>query len=359
VPSKKQLQWSQLKVGITVLVAALALAVLIFLMTGASNLFTRKIILHTYLSDANGLRDGAPVRLQGVDVGYVSNVRVVADPARKLTPVEVTIEIDYRFRANLRTDSVTTLATEGLLGETYVDIDSSQSKGREAENGNVLPTHEAPQLEDVVRASQITLENLDAVVKRLDHLVARAENGPGTVSSLINDRALYNHLNETMSELQGLVDEVARGKGSLGKLVVSDELYRNANDAVTKLNAVIDDMKNGKGTVGKFLKDPSLYNNADITIANIKELTDNINAGKGTLGELARDQELANKLRNTMIQLSALLDTVRSGQGTLGKLIQDPSIYDHADELLRETRELVTAVRRNPKKYLIVRLKLF
>jgi phospholipid/cholesterol/gamma-HCH transport system substrate-binding protein len=60
-----------------------------------------------------------------------------------------------------------------------------------------------------------------------------------------------------------------------------------------------------------------------------------------------------------MIQLSALMDTVHSGRGTLGKLIQDPSLYNHADELMRETRELVMAVRQNPKKYLTIRLQLF
>ena len=130
MPSQKQLQWSQLKVGITVVVAALTLAVLILLMSGASDLFRRKLILRTYFSDANGLLEGAPVRLQGVTVGKVSEIRVVADPSRKLAPIEVTMEIGYRFRANLRTDSVTTLATEGILGETYIDIDSSQSKGR-------------------------------------------------------------------------------------------------------------------------------------------------------------------------------------------------------------------------------------
>jgi hypothetical protein len=39
--------------------------------------------------------------------------------------------------------------------------------------------------------------------------------------------------------------------------------------------------------------------------------------------------------------------------------MQDPSLYNQAHELLRETRELVRAVRENPKKYLIIRLKLF
>jgi phospholipid/cholesterol/gamma-HCH transport system substrate-binding protein len=359
VPSQKQLQWSQLKVGITVVVAALTLAVLILLMSGASDLFRRKLILRTYFSDANGLLEGAPVRLQGVTVGKVSKIRVVADPSRKLAPIEVTMELGYRFRANLRTDSVTTLATEGILGETCIDIDSSQSKGMEAQNGNVLPTRETPQLEDVIRASQGTFENLDAVVKRLDRLVARVEGGPGTIASLINDRALYNHVNTTASELQGLVDKLASGEGSLGKFLVSDQLYRNTNDVVSKLNAIVDGLQAGNGTAGKFLRDPSLYNNADVAVANIRELTDSVNAGKGALGELARDQEFAEKLKNTMIQFSALMDTIHSGRGTLGKLIQDPSLYNHADELMRETRELVMAVRQNPKKYLTIRLKLF
>jgi hypothetical protein len=48
----------------------------------------------------------------------LTKIRVVADPARELTPVEVTMEINSRFHANLRRDSMTTLATEGVLGET-------------------------------------------------------------------------------------------------------------------------------------------------------------------------------------------------------------------------------------------------
>ena len=72
MPSQKQLQWSQLKVGLTVLVASITLAVLIFLMSGTGGLFTHKIILKSYFDNAGGLRVGAPVRLAGVDVGNVT-----------------------------------------------------------------------------------------------------------------------------------------------------------------------------------------------------------------------------------------------------------------------------------------------
>ena len=42
-----------------------------------------------------------------------------------------------------------------------------------------------------------------------------------------------------------------------------------------------------------------------------------------------------------------------------GKLLQDDSVYNHTDDLLQETRELIKAVRQNPKKYLTIHLKFF
>ena len=80
MPSQKQLKWSQLKVGLTVLAASVTLALLIFLMSGTGGLFTRKIQLKSYVDNANGLREGAPVRLAGVDIGNVTKIMVVRDP---------------------------------------------------------------------------------------------------------------------------------------------------------------------------------------------------------------------------------------------------------------------------------------
>jgi phospholipid/cholesterol/gamma-HCH transport system substrate-binding protein len=359
VPSQKQLKWSELKVGITVVVASTTLGILILLMSGTGGWFTRKIILKSYFDNAGGLRVGAPVRLQGVDIGNVTAIRVVADPARRLTPVEVTMKVSTQYQNSLREDSVTSLQTAGVLGETYIDTDSSLAKGPIAKEGDVLPTRETPDIQDVVRASQSTLQNLDALEKRVDRILAFVESGQGSLGKVIYDASLYNRLNSTVADFQQLVGQVSAGNGSLGKLVVSDELYRNANNTITKLNAIIDDLNAGRGTAGKFLKDPALYDTANETVANIKKLTDDVNAGKGALGKLAKDQEFANKLQNTMNKLSAITDRLEAGEGTAGRLLQDPSLYNNSNQVLVETRDLVKAIRQNPKKYLTIRLKIF
>lgn len=359
MPSQKQLKWSQLKVGLTVLIASAVLAVLIFLMSGTGGIFTHKIVLVSYFDNAGGLRVGAPVRLQGVDIGNVTKIRIVSNPRERLTPVEVTMKVSTKYHESLRLDSLTALATAGVLGETYIDIDSSQARGPEAKNGDALSTRDTPDIQDVVRASQGTLQNMDALLKRLDRIVAFVESGQGSIGKVIYDPGLYNRLNTTVTEFQGLVNEVTAGNGTLGKLLVDDELYRKANTTVDKLNVIIDDLNAGKGTAGKFLKDPALYDTANQTIANVKQLTDDVNAGKGALGKLAKDQQFADKLQNTITKLSNITDRLDAGEGTAGKLLHDPSLYNNSDAMLVETRSLIKAIREDPKKYLTIHFKLF
>jgi len=357
VPSQKQVKWSQLKVGLTVLVASVALAAVILMMSGTGGLFTPKINLISYFDNASGLRVGAPVRLQGVDIGNVARIRVV--PNKPLTPVEVTMKVNTRYADSLHTDSVTSLETAGVLGETYVEIDSSQARGPKVQNGSILATREHPDFQDVVRASQSTLENMDALLKRLDRIVAFVESGQGSIGKLIYDPTLYNRLNSTLNEFQSIVAQVAQGKGSIGKLVESDELYQKANASVDKLNSIIDEIQQGKGSAGKFLKDTTLYDNANQTVANVKKLTEDVNAGKGALGKLTSDQVFAAKLQNTMDKLSAITDELQAGQGTAGMLLKNPSLYQNTDQMLIETRALVKAIRENPKRYLTIRMKVF
>ncbi len=357
MPSQKQLHWSELRVGLTVLFAAVTLTVLIFLMSGTTGMFTPKLSLKSYFDNASGLRLGAPVRLEGVDIGNVEAIRLAKE--NPLAPVEVTMKVSSKYDYALRKDSVTTLNTAGVLGETYVDIDSSQAKAGPARDGDVLPIHDRPDFQDVVRSSQSTLQNMQTLLLRLDRILTIVESGKGSVGKLINDPSLYNRLNATIADLQGLVNKVGAGQGSLGKLFNDDTLYTKANATVDKLSVIAEELSQGKGTAGKFLKDPALYDNANKTIADARQLMEQVNAGKGALGKFARDEEFAKKLDNTVTKLSLLTDRLEAGEGSAGKLFKDPSLYNNADQMLVESRELVKAIRQDPKKYLSIKLHIF
>jgi phospholipid/cholesterol/gamma-HCH transport system substrate-binding protein len=359
LPSQKQLRWSQLRVGLTVIIASLTLALLLFLMSGTGGFFTKRITLKSYFDNASGLRVGAPVRLSGVDIGNVVGIRVVPDKDKQVTPVEVMMKVTTKYSFNLRRDSMTSLDTAGVLGETYLDIESSQAIGPVVQDGDTLPTQVHPDFNEVVRSSQSTLQNMDALLKRADRILAFAESGKGSLGKLIYDPTLYDRISQTVSELKGLVDEIAQGQGSLGKLINNNDAYNKFVATLDRINQVADDLQAGKGSAGKFLKDPALYNNANDTIANLKKVSEDINAGKGTLGRLTKDEELANKLNITMTKLAALTTALDAGQGTAGKLFKDEALYNNANQMLTETQNLIKAIRENPKKYLSIKLHVF
>src|ERR1039457_6512100 len=272
-----------MRVGLTVIVASLALGFLLFLMSGTSGLFTPRITLKSYFDNAQGLREGAPVRLSGVDVGNVTNIRIVPDKDKQITPVEITMKVSTKYSYALRRDSMTALDTAGVLGETYLDIESAQSVGPPAQDGDTLPTQVHPDFNQVVRASQSTLENMDALLKRADRILAFAESGKGSLGKLIYDPTLYNRFSSTIAEFQQIVQQVGNGEGSLGRLVSRNHAYDKFISTLDKLNGVIDDLQQGKGTAGKFLKDPSLYNNANDTIAGLDSMISNSGQGSTSI----------------------------------------------------------------------------
>jgi len=107
------------------------------------------------------------------------------------------------------------------------------------------------------------------------------------------------------------------------------------------------------------VKDDTFMKNANQTIVKVNKIMDEVNAGHGTAGKLLRDEELANKLKNTVEKLSNISDRLEAGEGSAGKFLRDPSFYNNTDQLLVESRNLVKAIRENPKKYLTIHMRIF
>ena len=358
MPSQQEVQWSQLKVGVLVLVALSALTALVFLMSGNTGGFLAgKITVRSFFENSAGLKVGAPVNLEGVTIGTVKSVRIV--PERKLTPVEVTMRIGKKFTPALHSDSKTSLETIGVLGDTVVDINSKFATGGPIQDNSELQTTETPNLSDVIKSSQGTIEQLNTILAKVDNLVDSLNSGKGSIGKLINDPNLYDRAIATLNEIQGLVDQVGNGKGSIGKLIADDTLYNRADATVGKLEDVATQIDSGNGTIGKLIKDETVYNNFRDATANLNSLLKDINAGKGSIGVLAKDPKFADRLNDTVTKLDSILNRVDSGEGTIGQLMRNKDLYNHTDEMIQNTNNLITAVRQNPKKYLTIHFKVF
>jgi phospholipid/cholesterol/gamma-HCH transport system substrate-binding protein len=341
-----------------VLVAMAVLVGLIFLMSGSTGgLFAKKLILRCYFGNAAGLKDGAPVTLQGVTIGNVSRITVV--PGRNPTPVEVRMQIGHEWLNGLHADSTAAIAQAGVLGDSYVDIDSTHASGPPPGNDAELRAAGSPTIQDVIQSSQTSIQQVQATLIKLDRVLDSINSGRGTVGKLINDPQFAKHVDSIAINLQTITGDLSNGKGSIGKLLTDDTLYQHANSAIDQLNQITTALNSGKGTAGKLIHDDSLYNNLNATLANTKQLVGEINAGKGALGKVAKDPVFAQKLEDTVTQLDALLSGINGGQGTVGQLFKNRALYDNANQTLSATNDLVKAFRENPKKYLSIQMKIF
>lgn len=361
MPSQQEVRWSQVKIGVIVLVASVILVALLFLMTSSAGLgiFSHKLTIYTYFENSAGLKPGAAVNLQGVTIGTVKTVTVVGAPERKLTPVRVVMKLNEKYADQLRKDSKASLTTIGVLGDTVVDINSQFAVGPPLRDGDELKTLETPSLTDVVKASQGTIESLNVILAKMNTIVDDLQSGKGSIGQLISNPDLYNKVNATVDELHRLTLNLNNGKGSIGKLVSDDALYNKLSDTAARLQNIANELDSGKGTAGKLLKDPALYDNLNSTLKHANSLMADADAGKGAFGLLMKDPQFRHQLDETVTQVNTLVTGINQGRGTLGKLATDDSLHTNMNHLLTNSSDLVTAIRQNPKKYLTIHLKIF
>ena len=111
-----------------------------------------------------------------------------------------------------------------MLGEVYLNLDCRASRSTELlKNGDELTTRDSPQLQDVVRASQGTLENVNVLVKRLNDILTFIQSGQGSIGKIIYDPSLFDRANATVTQLQQIATQMNSQKGTIGKLLNSDE----------------------------------------------------------------------------------------------------------------------------------------
>jgi len=349
--------WARLKVGILAIFAMSILAVLMFLITGNTNIFESDVVIYTFMADAAALTTGAPVNLDGIPIGKVKTIALSGskDPLRL---VRLDMQIPEHHLKNIPSDSLASISSANVLGTKYINIKSGKSNTNVAA-GQELPSVNTGELQDLVQQGFGVMNSLQDTVQRVDRIVGLVENGKGSIGKLLVDETLYNNLLQILNQVKGLADTLNSDKGTIGVLLNNRELYDNFRATLGRVDTMLQQLQNGEGTAGKFLKDPALYDESRQTIAGVHKLVDDLNAGKGTAGQLLKSDDLSNQLKESIAKIDSVIDKVNSGQGTIGQLLVNQQLYDNLNGATREMHLLMKDFRSNPKKFLRIKLAVF
>lgn len=355
--ARSKIRWSELKVGVIAFVAMIVLAVLIFLLTGSRAIFERNEIVRTYMADAAGMTESTPVRLNGILVGAVENIRLSGSKDSKRA-VEFELAIQGRYMKDIPEDSTAAITAANLLGNKFIDITKGKSATRVKPGGELrsLQTQDIPEL---MAQSANLISTLQDISQRANAMLSDIDAGKGNLGKLLRDDELYKRLNAIAGEGQQLLVDVRNGRGTLSKLIYDDSLYQEVRAPLKRIDAMLADLQQGQGTAGKLLKDPQVYDEAHETLAEMRRLAQELNAGKGTAGKLLKDDQLYKQFTDLAGKLDSTIDRINSGQGTVGQLLVNPQMYDAMQGATREFQALAKDIRANPKKFLRIKFAIF
>jgi phospholipid/cholesterol/gamma-HCH transport system substrate-binding protein len=379
--TKKSVGLRELRVGLLILGSIIVLIVLILNASGDINPFSSKIQLRARFSDANGVRPGSDVKLAGVRVGKVDDVRLLPpSPDPSAPKVEIFISVNSKIDGRpatdrIRTDSTAQQTTSSLLGsDALLNITPGTAAGQPVqENGLLNASPSQGSITDAAASVGDLSTRLGKVADQLNEVMLNIKNGKGTMGRLFNDEALYNNLNGTVRETQDLLRLIRTGEGSAGKFVNDPQLYDHANQITQQLNSIAEDIKAGRGTAGKLIEDDALYRRVnsiadrlDHSIDQINDIVADLKSGRGTIGKLLTDEAVYNDTRTAIARINTTterLDNVvasaQRGEGTVGKLLTDDQLYSNVNQLSSESVKLLYDFRQNPKKYLTIKFQLF
>lgn len=363
--NSQTLAWRELRVGILVMTSVVLLAVAIFYIGGDSGFFTPKYKITVYFHSADGLHAGALVLVNGVRIGNVSAIRLstLTDTNRA---VEVGLQLNKSYHEMIRTDTVATIGTVGVLGDQQVELTRGSPDKAAIADGGVLQGMDAGDIKQIISNTNDVVANLGTLTSKVGALLDNMNSGKGTAGKFLNDTSIYDKLDATVDEAHKLVIDAHSGNGSIGRMLSDDEMYRKITASVDRLNstlvkvdAIVDKVDHGNGNVAKFINDDAFYRKADELLTTFGNVAGRIDRGEGTIGKLSKDETFYNNMNTSLNKANALLASVENGEGTVGKLMKDATLYNSLTQTSSELQKLMYDFRQNPKKYLTINFRLF
>lgn len=300
--ASKKGKYSDLKVGIVLVVALAIAAVAILKIDQQRGLFGDQYELVTYFGRINGLTVGAPVWLAGVDVGSVTDVQFVSDLEEKKIMVRMSINTGIQDR--IRANSVATIESQGLLGSKLVSLTVGDPSEPRLESGDEIYGRLPDDIPQILSEASGVVDDVSYAIREIRKVMGHVEQGRGTVGRLVRDDLLYRKVIETVDETRRLLEHVITGEGATGRFISDPELY-------LKVNRIIDEIGEGHGLAGKVFKDEEVYQNTANVAATMKTIFDGVEEGHGSLGKLLKDDEAYFRLIRVLAEAERLLIDIR------------------------------------------------
>ncbi|MCU0656969.1 MAG: MlaD family protein [Polyangiaceae bacterium] len=329
-------------VGAFVLFGLVATSVVVITIGNERRVFDAKVQFETRFPDVQGLKEGAPVRLSGVDIGNVK--RIEHSDRGDDDQLRVKIEVVRSEAVRIREDSIIRVANKGLLGDKMLEI-SPGKVGSKALPPGAFVKSEPPadysnmlaEAKEIPGQARQALGNLEKVTASLAEEKTRQEMQQAihSVTIILNNIAQGQGYASRLLNDPGEAEKISRAVGELSATT------RKLNTTLDSVNAILERVKTGPGTAhGLIYENDStravsqIGDAAGEVAVALRQVREGNGLAKGLLYGGPGQEKLSENLTAASADLRAIMKDVRAGKGTVGGLLVDPSIYEDMKSVL-------------------------
>ena len=287
---------NQVRLGLFVVAGVGCLLVILYLLGRQQNLFQRSLPVQADFRNVAGLLTGNNVRLGGITVGTVKDITILND-----TTVRVAMSLNKDVQRFVRRNAVASIGTDGLVGNTIVNLTAGSGPAPAVQAGDVLPTHEQASLDAMLATLNISNKNLVGITTGLRSVTDKLNDSkalwqllgneqlPADVSrTLGNAAAASAQLNGAAADVRLLTRGVRQGRGPLGYLLTDKafagqlghaarQLAGTSDTLAATLNGLQRQVQTGGGPVQTLLTDTTAARQLRHTVSNVAQSTAKLN----------------------------------------------------------------------------------
>jgi phospholipid/cholesterol/gamma-HCH transport system substrate-binding protein len=291
-------------IGMFVLIGLTLFAVGLFLVGKKHGTFARHVEFYTEFKNLNGITNGSKVKVAGMDAGQIVAVGVPDNPSSRF---RIKLEINETLRGLVRTDSVATIATEGVVGGTFLLVGSGSPQAPAATPLTTLPSREPVEMSALLEHGLVLLKDADTNVNKVgakvdetldgvkttvanaNDVVVGLKQGRGPAGMLLKDETVASNIRQsvtnakdataTLHKASGRVDGMAADIQSRGVTKKVDETVSSARDAAASINA---SSKQVHQTIAAATKPDNQGVDAG---TNIRETLSNVNSASANMSQ--------------------------------------------------------------------------
>lgn len=317
-------------VGFFVVIGIVLFGVGLFMIGERRMLFQDSLEVHAYFGTLSGLQVGAQVRVAGMQAGEVMAIDVPPGPSGQF---RVRLRIIEKLHPLVRTNSVATIQTDGLIGNDFVQVSVGTETQPQAPPGSTIQSKDPFAFADLLQQLSDTVDQVNATI---DEFEADVKIAIRTVT-------------ETTSEVDNLVEAVGEDVKAIA---------RSGNEIAGDIQVIARGIREGEGTVGKLLTDPELFEQMREVSRDASETSENVRSASENLQSVMEDVEASQiveeteavirDIRQVTEKVKTALDQFQPEEGEGEDTMQNVRMtLKHARDAMSSIAENAEALKRN------------